>query len=235
VAWWLAGINTLLGVFNLLPGTPLDGGQVLRAWLWRRHGDATAAALSAARAGRYVAFFLIAFGLFEFLAGALVAGVWLAFIGWFLLGAAHVDQTQVLTRSALSGVLVSEAMTPDPHTVPAWISVQDFIDRYLLGDRHSAYPVTDHDGSIVGLVSLTELRRVEPAERVTTTVGHIAVPLNDVTVASPHEPVTTLLERLGSNRGTRALIIDTGRLVGIVTAADLSRLIDVRRLLLPAA
>lgn len=235
VAWWLAGINALLGVFNLLPGAPLDGGQVLRAWLWRRHGDATRAALSAARAGRYVAFVLIAFGLFEFLAGALVAGVWLAFIGWFILSAAHVDQTQVLTRDALADVRVAETMTPDPHTAPAWINVQDFIERYLLGDRHSAYPVKDHDGSIVGLVSLTQLRRVPPDQRVTTTVGDIAVSLNDVTVAKPDEPVTTLLERLGSNHAQRALVVEAGRLVGIVTAADLSRLIEVRRLSSPVA
>jgi hypothetical protein len=71
-------------------------------------------------------------------------------------------------------------MTPDPHSAPAWISVQEFIERYLLGDRHSAYPVKDHDGSIVGLVSLTQLRRVAPDRRVTTTVGEIAVPLNDL-------------------------------------------------------
>ncbi len=235
VAWWLAGINALLGVFNLLPGAPLDGGQVLRAWLWHRHGDASRAALSAARAGRYVAFFLIAFGLFEFLAGALVAGVWLAFIGWFILSAAHVDQTQVLTRGALAGVRVAETMTPNPHTAPAWISVQEFIERYLLGDRHSAYPVKDHDGSIVGLVSLTQLRRVAPGARVATTVGEIAVPLRDVTVATPDEPVTTLLERLASNHAHRALVVETGRVVGIVTAADLSRLIDVRRLVTPGA
>lgn len=235
VVWWLAGINALLGVFNLLPGAPLDGGQVLRAWLWRRHGDLSRAALSAARAGRYVAYFLIALGLFEFLAGALVAGVWLAFIGWFILSAAQVDQTQVLTRDALAGVSVAETMTPNPHTAPAWISVQDFIERYLLGDRHSAYPVKDQDGSIVGLVSLTQLRRVPPGQRVATTLGEIAVPLNDVTVATPDEPVTTLLDRLASHHANRALVVDTGRLLGIVTAADLSRLIDVRRLAAPGA
>lgn len=233
--WWLAGINTLLGVFNLLPGAPLDGGQVLRAWLWRRHGDATRAALSAARAGRYVAFTLIALGLFEFLAGAFVAGVWLAFIGWFILSAAHVDQMHVLTTGALAGVRVAETMTPNPHTAPDWISVQDFIERYLLGDRHSAYPVKDREGSIVGLVSLTQLRRVAPAQRATTTVGEIAVPLNDVTVAAPDEAVTALLDRLASNHANRALVVETGRLVGIVTAADLSRLIDVRRLIAPGA
>ena len=147
VAFWLAGINGLLGLFNLLPGAPLDGGQVLRAWLWRRHGDQTRAALSAARAGRALAYTLIAFGLLEFLAGATVAGIWSAFIGWFIFTAAHTDEVQLVTREALSGVRVAR-MTANPHTVPAWVTVQDFIERYLLGDRHSAYPVEDHKGSI---------------------------------------------------------------------------------------
>jgi len=96
-------------------------------------------------------------------------------------------------------------------------------------------PIALRDGSMVGLVSLTELRRVAPAQRATTTVGEIAVPLDDVTVAAPDEAVTDLLDRLASNHANRALVVDTGRLVGIVTSADLSRLIDVRRLVAPGA
>ena len=233
VAWWLAGINALLGVFNLLPGAPLDGGQVLRAWLWRRHGDPTRAAVGAARAGRTLAFVLIAFGLLEFLAGAMVAGVWLAFIGWFIFTAAHTDEASALTRNALTGVRVDEAMTPHPHTAPAWITVQDFIERYLLGDRHSAYPVEDHNGSISGLITLTQLRQVEPSSRATTVIGEVAVPLSRVPIATPDEPVTALLERLASAEGSRALVVDTGRVVGIVTPSDLTRLVDVYRLAKP--
>ena len=233
VAWWLAGINALLGVFNLLPGAPLDGGQVLRAWLWRRHGDPTRAAVGAARAGRTLAFVLIAFGLLEFLAGAMVAGVWLAFIGWFIFTAAHTDEASALTRNALTGVRVGEAMTTNPHTAPAWITVQDFIERYLLGDRHSAYPVKDHNGSVSGLITLTQLRQVEPSNRSTTVVGDIAIPFSRVPIATPDEPVTALLERLASGQGNRALVVDGACVVGIVTPSDLTRLIDVYRLAKP--
>jgi len=235
VAWWLAGINTLLGVFNLLPGTPLDGGQVLRAWLWRRHGDPNRAAIGAARAGRTLAFVLIAFGLLEFLAGAMVAGVWLAFIGWFIFTAAHSDEAQILSRNALAGVRVRAAMTAHPRTAPAWITVQDFIERYLLGDRHSAYPVEDPNGSISGLITLAQLRQVEPRTRSTTRVGEIAMPLSRVPVATPDEPVTALLERLASAQSNRALVVDAGRVVGIITASDLTRLVDVYRLAKPTA
>lgn len=230
VAWWLAGINLLLGLFNLLPGAPLDGGQVLRAWLWRRHGDPIRAAVDAARAGRTVAIILIGLGLVEFLTGALVAGVWLAFIGWFIFTAAHTDETRLLARNALAGGRVGDAMTAHPHTAPAWISVEDFIERYLLGDRHSAYPVEARDGSISGLITLAQLRGVSPNRRSDTLVGEIAVPLDQVPTAAPDEPVTTLLERLAAASGRRALVLDADRVVGIVTASDLARLVDVYRL-----
>jgi len=230
VLWWLAGINLLLGLFNLLPGAPLDGGQVLRAWLWRRHGDSVRASVGAAQAGRTLATILIGLGLMEFLFGAMVPGVWLAFIGWFIFTAAHTDEAQALSRRALTGVRVADAMTAHPRTAPGWITVAEFIECYLLGDRHSAYPVEARDGSISGLITLTQLREVSPERRSSTLVRDVAVPLDRVPTATPDEPVTALLERLAANAGKRALVVDGGRVAGIVTAHDLTRLIDVYRL-----
>lgn len=112
VAWWLAGVNLLLGLFNLLPGAPLDGGRLVRAYLWRRHGDIVRAGIGAARAGRVVALVLIALGLAEFVAGGLVGGVWLAFIGWFIFAAAREEETRISTRQLFAGVTVADAMTP---------------------------------------------------------------------------------------------------------------------------
>jgi len=234
VVWWLAAINLLLGLFNLLPGAPLDGGRLVRAYLWRRHGDSVRAAVGAAHAGRVVAIILISLGLAEFLVGGLVGGVWLAFIGWFIFAAAREEELQVTTRQALTGVRVADAMTANPHAAPGWLSVAEFIERYLLGDRHSAYPVADHDGSIVGLVTLRQLRDVVPSRRATTSVSEIAVPLHSVPTAAPHEPLSTLIERLATaGHGSRALVIDGARVVGIVTPSDLARLIDVYRLAQP--
>ena len=233
VAWWLAGVNLLLGLFNLLPGAPLDGGRVVRAYLWHRHGDRVRAAIGAARAGRTVAFVLIALGLAEFLAGSLVGGVWLAFIGWFIFIAAREEETQVLTRQSLAGVRVVDAMTAHPHTAPGSITVEESIQRYLLGDRHSAYPVQDRDGSIIGLITLAQLRGVPPNQRATTLVREAAIPLHRVPTAQPREPLTALLERLTPDTGGRALVVDSDRVVGIVTASDLTRLIDVYKLALP--
>jgi CBS domain-containing protein len=234
VAWWLAAINLLLGLFNLLPGAPLDGGRLVRAYLWRRHGDSARAAVGAAHAGRVLAIILITLGLLEFLVGRLVGGVWLAFIGWFIFAAAHEEELQVTTRQALAGLRVSEAMTADPHAAPGWLTVEEFIERYLLGDRHSAYPVADRDGSIVGLVTLRQLRDVAPSRRATTSVREIALPLHSVPTAAPLEPLSALIQRLAAaGHGSRALVIDGGRVVGIVTPSDLARLIDVYRLAHP--
>ncbi len=233
VAWWLAAINLVLGLFNLLPGAPLDGGRILRAYLWRRHGDPVRAAVGAARAGRVVAYVLIGIGLLEFLAGALVGGVWMAFIGWFLLTASRDEETVILTRQSLTGVSVADAMTARPHTAPGWISVDEFIQRYLLGDRHSSYPVENSDGTITGLITLNQLRAVPPDQRSTTLIRDVAIPRDQVPTAEKHEPLTALLERLAPQAGGRALVVEGGQVIGIVTASDIARVIDVHRLASP--
>jgi Zn-dependent protease/CBS domain-containing protein len=233
VAWWLSGINLLLGLFNLLPGAPLDGGRVLSAYLWRRHGDKVRGELGATRGGRIVGYALIALGLFEFMVASIVTGVWTVFIGWFLLTAAHGEERRILTRQSLTGVRVADAMTGQPHTAPGWITVEDFIQSYVLGDRHSAYPVEGPGGTIAGLITLAQLRLVAPEERATTLVRDAAMPMDQVVTAAPHEPLTSLLERLAPSGSSRALVVDSGQVVGIVTARDISRLIDVHTLAVP--
>ncbi|MFY2862088.1 site-2 protease family protein [Mycobacterium sp. THU-M104] len=235
VSSWLAMINLVLGLFNLLPGAPLDGGRVLRAYLWRRHGDVVRAGIGAARAGRVVAYVLIALGLAEFVTGSLVGGVWLAFIGWFIFAASREEETRISTQQLFAGVRVADAMTARPHRAPGWISVDDLIQRYVLGDRHSAYPVEDRDGSIVGLVTLAQLRDVAPVRRPTTTVNDIALPLHAVPTAAPQESLSALLERMAAvGPRSRALVVDGGQVVGIVTPSDITRLLDVYRLAQPA-
>lgn len=236
VVWWLAAVNLMLGLFNLLPGAPLDGGRLVRAYLWRRHGDIVRAGIGAARAGRVVALILIILGLAEFVAGGLVGGVWLAFIGWFIFAAAREEETRISTQQLFTGLRVADAMTAHPHTAPGWIDVDEFIARYVLGDQHSAYPVTERDGSITGLVTLRQLRELVPERRGSTTVREIALSLHEVPTATPQEPLTTLLERMApAGRGSRALVLDGGAVVGIVAASDIARLINVYRLAGPGA
>jgi Zn-dependent protease/CBS domain-containing protein len=227
-ASWLSGINLMLGVFNLIPGAPLDGGRLLRAFLWHHHGDQVRAAVTAARAGAVVAYGLIGLGLLEFLAGASVGGLWLVFIGWFVLSAARAEEAHVLTRDALGGLRVAEVMSPRPIVAPGWITAGEFIERYLLGSRHSAYPVEGFDGGIAGLVTLAQLRRVPPAQRDTTRLVDIAIAIPDVAIAAPRDSLVSLLDRLTPDAGGRALVFDHGELVGILTPTDVARAAELR-------
>ena len=227
---WLAGINLMLGIFNLIPGAPLDGGRVLRSYLWHRHGDRVRAAVSAARAGVTVGYGLIGLGLLQFLAGASVGGIWLVFIGWFVLSAARVEEAAVVTRDALGGLRVRDVMSPHPAVAPGWITVEELIERYLLGHRHSAYPVEALDGSIAGLVTLSQIRRVAPEQRGQLQVLDIAIPVAEVSVAAPDDALASVLEQLHPDAGGRVLVFDRGALVGIVTPADVARAAEVRGL-----
>ncbi len=227
---WLAAVNVVLGLFNLVPGSPLDGGRLLRAYLWWRSGDRDQAAVRAARAGQGVGYVLIALGVLEFAVGLGVGGLWMVLIGWFVLGAARAEEVSVRTRRALTGVRVVDVMTPGPSTVPSWMTVAEFVDSHVLGGRHSAYPVEGLDGSTTGLVTLAQVRAVEPERYATVLVGDIKIPLAHVATAAPGEPLDALFERLSPEGGNRVLVLDGQRLVGIVTAADITRAVEMRAL-----
>lgn len=219
---WLAGINVALAVFNILPAAPLDGGRLLRAALWKARGDRTWAAVVSARAGRVLGWLLIAFGLVQFLLGAAFGGLWLALIGWFLLGAAGAEERQAQVGEALSGVRVSDVMSTDPQTVPADLRVAEFIDRYLLGYRHTAFPLAE-DGRPVGLVSLERVSQVPPDQRERVGLREVACNEKDLTITNPEERLTDLLPRLSRCADGRALVVTEGRLVGIVSPSDVNR------------
>jgi Zn-dependent protease len=126
---YLAGTNILLAVFNLIPAAPLDGGRVLRAALWRRSGNREAAAITAARAGRFVGFAMVGLGLLLALLTGTFNGIWLALIGWFLISAAMAEEQQTRMGSRLSGVRVADVMTRDPVVADGTMTLDDFVDR----------------------------------------------------------------------------------------------------------
>jgi Zn-dependent protease/CBS domain-containing protein len=230
VAAWLATINVVLAVFNLIPGAPLDGGRVLRAVLWARTGDRDRAAATATRAGQVVAYCLVAIGLLSFLTYDPVGGLWMILIGWFVLTAARAEQEATVADHVLHGVLVRDVMSTDLQVGSAELSVEEFIDVHVLRGRHSAYPLVDADGAVVGLVTLAQLRDVPPAARPSVSVRAVALPLPDVASCAPTEPVADLLPRVTRESGHRALVFDEGRLVGIVTPRDVQHALEARQL-----
>lgn len=224
---WLATINVVLGVFNLLPAAPLDGGRVLRAVLWRQRGDHLSATISASNAGRVFGFVLIGLGVLQAAAGAPGPGLWLVFLGWFLLSAARAEQTQALLFEALAHVPVRRLMTSPAITAPEDLSLQQLVDEVVMEHQCSAFPTTDAAGRITGLVTLSAVRRVPRAERAHTSVRRVATPIEQVARCTPDEPAPELLRRLGSSPDGRALVFDEGTLVGIVSPTDIMRMSDL--------
>jgi Zn-dependent protease len=227
---WLATVNLVLGVFNLAPAFPLDGGRVLRALLWQRWDDHLRATTTAARAGTGFAYLLFAAGGVFLLGGAALSGLWLGLLGLFVLNASKAELTNTVETDILTGVPVRAVMTPGPVTVPGDLTVTELIDLYVFGARHTAYPVIDDHGRTLGLVDLAQLRRVPAADRSVTPVRRCARPLADLATGTPDEPVTALLRRMTTSGATRALILTDDRAVGIVTLSDVARTIDARML-----
>lgn len=223
---WLAAINILLALFNALPAAPLDGGRLLRAVVWWRTGDWLRATTVASGAGRGLGWLLIGLGVYLFLLGGIVGGLWFALIGWFLIAVATMESDQARMRFLLGDVPVRRVMTPDPVAVPAGLSVAEFLERDLFRYRHSAFPVTGPGGEPLGLLTLDRIRDVPEPERGRVTLGDAMLPLAETATTSPGTPLTELLARLESSPGRRALVLEDGRLVGIVSASDVSRVIS---------
>ncbi|WP_406726242.1 site-2 protease family protein [Streptomyces sp. GD-15H] len=219
---WLAGINVLLAVFNALPAAPLDGGRLLRAFLWWRTGDRLRATTGATAAGRVFGWLLVVLGLIAFMRTGMFGGLWLALIGWFLITTATAEGRQAHLREALADVPVRNVMTPEPLAVSADTTVAGFLTDARYRYRHSAFPVTE-DGAPVGLVTLDSARKVPQAEAHAVAVREVMVPLSQTTVVGPDGPLADLLPRMEPGAEHRVLVVEDGRLVGIVSLSDVSR------------
>ncbi len=222
---WLAGINVLLAIFNVLPAAPLDGGRLLRAAVWKATGDRTKASVVAARAGWVLGALLIGLGFWQFFAGAGFGGLWLILIGWFLIGAAGMEERQARMGSALRGIRVADVMTPQPQTASGEMTVADFVDNYLFAYRHSALPLTV-EGRPVGLVTLDRVRDVPADRRSATPLAEVSCRADELVLASPDESLNDLLPRLSECADGRALVVADDRLIGIISPSDISRAVQ---------
>jgi Zn-dependent protease len=217
---WLAGVNLLLGVFNLLPAAPLDGGRLLRAALWRRYGDWTRATYASARAGSVLGALLIAWGLLQVFGGQLF-GLWLALIGWFVLTAAAAERT-VAAGKRLTGRTVRDLMTTPPAVAPSWWSVANFLaqaDSTLV--RSAVVPLVDFDGSPRSLLTMRDLQRVAPDDRDTTRLRDAARSRVPVLVLDPDTPASDVVLPLRA-RGGVAVVVEDARVVGTLSSVDIT-------------
>ncbi|MER6310396.1 site-2 protease family protein [Streptomyces sp. NPDC001739] len=229
VLMWLGWANLFLGVFNLLPAVPLDGGRVVQAVLWWRTGDRERADLAASRSGQVLAVLLVAGGWISVLRGA-PGGLWIVFVGLFVMVVAGAEHRRAALHTELRGLRVADAMTAPVTSGADWLSVQRFIDEVAVPAHHSALPLLDFEGRPSGLVQLRRLAAVPVAERDALRVREVAVPLSQCAVAAPDEELSEAIDRIGLRTGPRILVVDGGHLVGIVTAKDITRLLRRRTL-----
>jgi CBS domain-containing protein len=225
---YLAITNVLLGVFNLVPGFPLDGGRVLRSIVWRISGSLRTATRAATLTGQVIAYLFILVGIWLFFGGNVFNGIWIGFIGWFLLSSAQSANSQVMLQSMFQGVKVAEVMIPDPVTVPANISLQKLVDDYFL-PRGLRSALVVQGEQLAGLITLGDIRHTPREEWTQTPVGSIMIPLERLHAVSPQQNINDVLPLMVGGDVNQLPVTQDGQVVGVVTREAIMRYLEVRR------
>jgi Zn-dependent protease/CBS domain-containing protein len=230
---YLAAINLVLALFNLLPAFPLDGGRVLRAVLWHFRGDLLAATRTASTAGVLFGYLLVALGLAALFSGqTVIGGLWPILIGLFLAAAARATLQQMQTRRALSGRRVGDLMTRDVYTAGPDRTVRDLVDEIMIRHGVGFVPVVE-DGQALGYVDTGTVRAIDRENWDTTRVEDVFVAIAPEMRAEPREPLERLFDRI-SKSGRRKFIVEDGRrFAGVITLSDLVAHIGVLQELAP--
>lgn len=230
VLGYLAGINLILGVFNLIPGFPLDGGRVLRAMLWARTGSLEKATRIAVGAGRAVALLFVLAGLFTIVsAGSFINGIWLIFIGWFLDNAAEANGQQAEAMEKFRGVTVERLMHPEPRVVEPGTSLAELVWLHLLESGQRAVPVAEN-GRLVGMVTLKEIKEIPQDRWPESTVSDVMTGVDEVRTVKPNDTAATALRLMNESEAEALPVVqEDNRLIGVVRRDDLARYLQIRR------
>jgi Zn-dependent protease/CBS domain-containing protein len=231
LAKYLTFINVILGVFNLIPGFPLDGGRVLRAIVWRITGKYQRATAIAATTGRFFGFVLIFLGVWQVLGGSLINGLWIAFIGWFLESAAGSQLQQEVLRSLLGDHKVLDAMKRDFLQVPGNFPIQEIIDKHILSGGSRCLFVSSN-GSPAGMLTIAEIGKVPRSAWETTPASQAMIPMQKLFTTRPDAGLWSALEEMGRDGVNQLPVIDgRGQVVGIVSRDDVLHYLRVLRAL----
>ena len=224
VLLWIGGLNAVLAVFNLLPGSPLDGGRLLHAWLWKRHGDRSRATVGAAKAGRGLGVVVVAVGAAELFAGS-IGGLWTALIGWFLYTAAGQEAKSGRLSGVLQGRRLADIMSPLPPSIANWALLREVVADGRGNDRIVA---VDFGGSVTAVASRSDVVRAaaRAAERRTAPERLRDLPLPEPVTLGVDEPASAILR----HPGRPILVVDEARPVGLVTSVEVDRVIALHHL-----
>lgn len=220
ILYYLGWINISLGVFNMLPGFPLDGGRVLRSIIWGATHNMERATRAASRVGQGVAVLFILAGIYQFFRGAGIGGLWIAFIGWFLLQAAGANYLEVEVKHALAGLRAADLMSRECPLVEGAMSVQEFVDHFLLRTGRRCFLVTAMD-RLAGLVTPHEVRTVDRELWPVTPVQQIMKPLGKVRSVRPETPVTEVLEMMAKEDLNQVPVVSERGIEGMLARGDI--------------
>ncbi len=227
ILFYLALINALLAGFNLLPGFPLDGGRVLRSILWGTTGSLVRATTIAAAVGQAMGWVLIAWGVFQVLGGNWLGGLWIAFIGWFLNGAADSSRRETQVQQQFKDVKVSQVMQPNQESVTPDTTVEALVNEWFLQRLRRALPVFD-GAQLAGIITLRDVKGVPQERWAQVRVGEIMTrpPLYSV---GPSDALDEAIKLLALHDINQVLVLQEERLVGLLNRADIIRYLQFKQ------
>ena len=222
---YLSTLNLIVAAFNLIPGFPMDGGRVLRAYLWKKSNDFYYATRKASHYGQKIALFFIIFGLFSIFAG-LPGGLWLMLIGWFLHTSAQASYQQASLQQTLSSVKVKDIMVKDIVSIPQDTAVDTAINDYFLKYGYGGFPVIG-DKKFLGFITLKEIRNIPKERARETKVSEIFIPHDRRWEISENEDAMKSLELMISEDKGRLAVIEKGNLIGLITRNGIARYVQI--------
>ena len=225
---YLALMNIILGIFNLIPGFPLDGGRVLRSIIWKATGNFQTATNITTFVGQAFAYLIILWGILLFFAGNAFNGLIIIFTGWFLLTSAQSARSQSVLDTAFRGVTVNQIMNTNVMTVPANISLQKLVDEYFLPRGLRSAFVMQGD-QLAGLITLSDIRHVPRDQWPQTPVGYAMIPLERLHTITPQQNVKDVLPLMTGQDVNQLAVVQDGRLVGVLTREGILRSLEIRR------
>lgn len=217
---YLATINLIIAIFNMIPAFPMDGGRVLRAYLWHRNGDLLKATRTAAQSGTFFGYALTLLGMFALFQGAATAGLWYILIGFFVLGAARSAYQNQLMQSTFAGKTVAAVMIRDPVVVSPDMTLSEFVNQVMLKYRVSFAPVVADD-VLIGQIDKDVLSAIDRDNWTSTRVGDVFAGLEDTITIPPQMPIHDLLEMIAGTGQRKFLVVAGHKLLGVVTLANL--------------
>jgi len=224
---WLGLINIGLAAFNMIPGFPLDGGRVLRGLIWWITGNPKRATTIAARVGQVIAFAMIVYGVFQFFRGTGINGLWMAFIGWFLLSASRESYAQMVISEGLRGLRVGDVMSRDFPVVDSYTNLQTFAEENLTRTGRRFWVVT-LNGQPEGIITPNEIGSVQRNRWLYTTVADVMRPLDATHTVNPNTPVTEALEVMAQQDLNQLPVINERGLAGLISRSHILQLIQTR-------